>query len=354
MSWSIDFEDAEKICTWEGEIGKASMNDDSQFTRLSNSPLHFLRERVTIDQSVIVSREMTHVEFRGNALPKLKSSESVVSLLANESEIELIRGAFVFLTFVSGNIISYDGHRFASKREKGEFLSTFENVRKKLSNVKEEQGSLVLRIFGPILRWVASGEGLKDSEIWLAHITKRWLPDRFSRIIENFREIFPSVTEVIVDFEDQLRDGGDPLLLQFAIKEQSCNQWILQPQMSSGMLRTLIHLFAVDAALPGSVLVIDEFENSLGENCLSRMTETLLEHVGEVQFILTSHHPYVIHNIPVDCWQLVRRHGSTVTLTSARDIPALMSESHHDAFTRLLNLKEFQEGIEITDESGTV
>ncbi len=69
------------------------------------------------------------------------------------------------------------------------------------------------------------------------------------------------------------------------------------------------------------------------------------DHPGALQFILTSHHPYVINKIPIETWKIVQRAGSTVTLRSARDIPALMGRSRHDAFIRLINLPEFEGGI---------
>ena len=44
----------------------------------------------------------------------------------------------------------------------------------------------------------------------------------------------------------------------------------------------------------GSVILIDEFENSLGVNCLDEITEDVVKESRRLQFILTSHHPYII------------------------------------------------------------
>ena len=65
----------------------------------------------------------------------------------------------------------------------------------------------------------------------------------------------------------------------------------------------------------------------------------------DCQFILTSHHPYVINNIPMATWKLVTRKGGLVRVTSASDIPALRGASHHEAVLRPINHPEFEEGI---------
>ncbi|MDV2999866.1 MAG: hypothetical protein N5P05_001472 [Chroococcopsis gigantea SAG 12.99] len=39
-----------------------------------------------------------------------------------------------------------------------------------------------------------------------------------------------------------------------------------------------------------SIILIDEFENSLGVNCLDSVTELVLNN-NKLQFIITSHHP---------------------------------------------------------------
>lgn len=102
------------------------------------------------------------------------------------------------------------------------------------------------------------------------------------------------------------------------------------------MLRTLIHLHEFLFAPAGTVIVIDEFENSLGINCLPVLTELMLERT-DCQFIVTSHHPYVIGNIPMSTWRVVQRHGSVVRLLPAQEVPRLRGGSRLDAFTRLLN-----------------
>jgi predicted ATPase len=133
--------------------------------------------------------------------------------------------------------------------------------------------------------------------------------------------------------------------MTYAIKERAYDGWITEANISSGMTRTLILLVELALAPAGSVIVIDELENSLGINCLPAIVDRMLARAGELQFIVTSHHPYIINNIPSEYWRLVRRAGSEVTITPASEIPALNGKSSLDRFIRLINSREFEEGI---------
>jgi hypothetical protein len=64
-----------------------------------------------------------------------------------------------------------------------------------------------------------------------------------------------------------------------------------------------------------------------------------------MQFILTSHHPYIINNIPWKTWQLVTRKGGYVRVTNATQIPHLQTASSMEKFIQLINLPEYEEGI---------
>jgi hypothetical protein len=110
------------------------------------------------------------------------------------------------------------------------------------------------------------------------------------------------------------------------------------------MQRTLVHLLSIALAPSGTVIIVDEIENSMGVNCLPQLIEHFLQRT-DLQFILTSHHPYVINNIPWRYWRLVTRKGSEVTVRDATSIPALDSASSLEKFTQLMNLEEYEEAI---------
>lgn len=88
------------------------------------------------------------------------------------------------------------------------------------------------------------------------------------------------------------------------------------------------------------VILIDEFENSLGINCLDNVTDLILSN-RKSQFIITSHHPYVINNISPAYWKIVTRKGSLVTVKDAKDFH--IPDSRQKAFIDLINVLQNEE-----------
>jgi predicted ATPase len=127
------------------------------------------------------------------------------------------------------------------------------------------------------------------------------------------------------------------------IKEKGVSKWINQSSLSSGMYKTFMHISELFVLPRGTVVLIDEFENSLGVNCIDVLTEDLLQESRNIQFIVTSHHPYIINNISPKYWKIVTRKGGTVTTKDAKNLG--FDKSKHKAFLQLLNLEEYSEGV---------
>ena len=92
-----------------------------------------------------------------------------------------------------------------------------------------------------------------------------------------------------------------------------------------------------------SVILIDEFENSLGANCIDEITDFIKMNRRGLQLIITSHHPYIINNIPFEYWKIVTRNGGNIHVDDASEYPQL-GRSHHEHFMQLIQLKEFRTG----------
>jgi ABC-type bacteriocin/lantibiotic exporter with double-glycine peptidase domain len=111
------------------------------------------------------------------------------------------------------------------------------------------------------------------------------------------------------------------------------------------MLKTLNILAEIALSSNETVLLIDEFENSLGVNCIDIVSDNLLNSDGNIQYIITSHHPYIINKIDMKYWKIVTRKGSIIETKNISDLD--LPKSRHEAFKQLLNLKEFRYGIQI-------
>jgi predicted ATPase len=130
--------------------------------------------------------------------------------------------------------------------------------------------------------------------------------------------------------------------LSFAIKENSVAQWIEESRISSGMQRVISHLCQLRLSKKGTVILLDEFENSLGTNCIDILTEDLVHENSGIQYIATSHHPYIINNIPYEYWKIVTRVGGRIIVKDATDYN--LGDSKQDAFIRLTRVLESQHG----------
>ena len=281
----------------------------------------------TPGEAPVFDRDAERFVFHGAQLPRLKTTESAIRLLSDEQAVAPVRQAFD--RFVFEKQLFRHGSILALRTEK---LSRYEERFKSLEALqKAPDMPLELRAF----------------------LLQRLHPEVFDRIKQDFLDIFGSVEDIEVrrgPSEDLRRHFDFPFwdedLVMFVLKERGVPGWIPQLWLSSGMLRTLEMLVEVTLAPEGTVVMIDEFENSLGVNCMPQITDLLLSRAAELQFIVTSHHPYIIEHIPMDTWKLVTRKGTTVRLMNAFDVPELASGSRHDRFIRLLNVPAFLEGVQ--------
>lgn len=315
--WSWTFDDEGVDYRWEAETAPDS--DGNRSKRV------FTRERVERLGKELIDRTTSHFVYEGGDFPKLDPTTSAIDLLDGEDRVEPIGRAMELLIF---SLFSGDNLAPSTPFDvppTWDLKAIFERVREDLESHPR------LEIPMGADRTVVS----KNVFVFDLFLMQRFYPRQFEELCSRFREVFPTVSEIRVE-RDRLRFRLD-------IREGP-SMWIPQSRISSGMLKTLVYLYELDASPPGSVILIDEFEASLGLNCLPAMTEALLAR-GDCQFIVTSHHPYVINNIPIEHWKLVERNRSVVRLVSARDIPALNSASHHEAFLRLINLDRYAHGI---------
>lgn len=89
-----------------------------------------------------------------------------------------------------------------------------------------------------------------------------------------------------------------------------------------------------------SLVLIDEFENGLGLNCIDLLSEMLITERQDLQFLITSHHPKIIDGITKEKWKIIDRNISIITNTESVDYG--IGNSQHDAYFNLLNRWEYE------------
>jgi hypothetical protein len=70
------------------------------------------------------------------------------------------------------------------------------------------------------------------------------------------------------------------------------------------------------------------------------LADDLIHENKTLQFIVTSHHPYIINNIPYEYWKIVTRHGGNIMVGDAASYN--LGKSKQNAFMQLTKILEKQ------------
>ncbi|TYQ24845.1 ATP-binding protein [Pseudanabaena sp. UWO311] len=323
LAWAIDFSHLGQDYRWEITTNSIQDSFSSEQIRveISEEKLIKFEDNTEIE---ILHRSKTKSKLNGENLQKFKKTESAISLLAEEESIAPVTEAF---------------KRFIVKVIPQELIPSIgvdpSNMHVLLDSEIEDSNYFIHL------------EKFKDMAadaptVLTAYYLEKIFPKTFDEIKDIYTGIFPNVEDVRVNAELK-SDNRYALLIE--ILERGSANWISQVEISSGMYRVLTCLIDILASPEESVVVIDEFENSLGINCMPQLTDFILDKSPNLQFILTSHHPYIINNIPWETWQLVSRTNGMIRARKAIDIPALDTASSLDKFTQLINFLVYEGGV---------
>lgn len=325
IEWDVTFLSNDGIeYQWQGEF--ATFKDKDEYKADKNE---IIRESLYKNGECLLKRENNTIYFKGQLIPKLSANKSMINLLDQEEDIipfkqelnKIIYSRILLLSSFSSPF-SIPGDFSIQLREQSDDL---------LKKSMIEQSNL-----GALTKLAA---------------TYIYLPKIFEEIKNNFIDIFASVEDIKFD-KYSFENRYDNELLKFTnislpllLKEKGSDDWIESDSISSGMLKTLLYLTELYLSPAGSVILIDQFEDSLGVNCLDLITDELLNDDKGLQFIITSHHPYIINNVSMDYWKIVTRRGGVVTIKDAKELG--FGKSKHQAFIQLINNAAYREGITV-------
>jgi energy-coupling factor transporter ATP-binding protein EcfA2 len=317
VKWNVCFmADNNLEYTWSGEFETRESTILIDENSEENEKIKLINEKLVCNNEALIERGNSEIKLNGNKTPKLSPFESVVELLDQEDQIAPVKKSLdkIILADFSG-IASY--WRLPA--------SIFKKFEKSSLSVLQESGLPVL---------------IKTSILY------RTLPEEFNKIKEVFISIFPTVLDIKIEpvKDEDIPIGLSNLLKEattVSIQEKGVKGWI--ENISSGMMKTLMYISELYLAPENSIILIDEFENSLGVNCLDSVTELVLNN-KELQFIITSHHPYIINNVSPAYWKIVTRKAGLIVVKDAKDFH--ISESRQKAFIDLINILETDEDLE--------
>jgi energy-coupling factor transporter ATP-binding protein EcfA2 len=164
----------------------------------------------------------------------------------------------------------------------------------------------------------------------LSSVLNNWkerYPSRFEKVVHEFTRCFTLVKKL------DLVDQGMPGKL-LALHEKEIKKQILQSEWSEGFKRTLwlitlgfIEFGSNGGALPPSLILIDEIENSLDYKTLKFVISYYKDLLSQSQVILSSHSPLVCDFIPPTDWRVFRRHGSEARGYQPNELDAELEKS---------------------------
>jgi len=317
VKWNVCFiADNELEYTWSGEFETRESTISIDESSEKNEQVKLINEKLVCNnEHVLIERKDSEIIFDGNKTPKLSPFESVVELLKQEDQIAPVKKSLDKIILANSRSVD---------RAWRLPVSIFKKFEKASLSVLQESG-LPLSIKLSILY--------------------RILPEEFNKIKEAFMSVFPNVLDIKIG---AINDENIPIALSkllkeantVSIREKGVKDWIENKNISSGMLKTLIYISELYLTPENCIILIDEFENGLGVNCLDNVTELVLDN-KKLQFIITSHHPYIINNVSPAYWKIVTRKAGLVTVKNPEEFH--ISESRQKAFIDLINVLEDDE-----------
>ena len=313
LEWEVEFEQNGHDYLWEGEFeAKVILDEDILNTNeVEKEEVPIVREKILDNGICLVDRVSQSIVYNGQELVKLDNTKSVVELLKEEPSIKpIFEGFRQCHSLVTAGLIS----RLASRG------SIYKESPMHIEQIKR---LVTLSLFERL--YLLRENRLKE----------------FDLIVQTFQRIFPTVEKLDV-LLSKVYDKYFVVVIR--IKEKGVNTWIEQPDMSSGMFRALMQITTLVLANDGDVIMIDEFENGLGVNCINELADLIMEPEADIQVVMTSHHPYIINAIPVKDWKILTRNGSNVHVHTAEELH-IGEHSKHEAFMQLLQTPEYKTGI---------
>ncbi len=326
VSWEIEFSTVDDVIyLWKGEFenkgwkNNFTLNFDEAETDVKNKP-NLIYEELYLNGNEITKREKQKNYFKGNLIPNTSPTESNLKIFRVEEDI---KPAYEALQ----KLIYSDYTTSQNSPLKGQLLFGVDKLLKKYKSLDEIRNS--------------------DEKI----LTKLYMvyknePKTFDKIKDTYTDIFPYVADIKIE-PLLLEDEEIPSILRkvpfIQIKEKGIDKWISQMELSAGMFRSLIHICELFLHSNGTVVLIDEFENSLGKNCIDEVTDIIISLGKKQQFIITSHHPSIINKIDYKYWKLVTRKQGSVSIHNLEKMR--LDKSQHQAYLHLINLDAFIEGV---------
>jgi len=275
------------------------------------SKYEFSYEKLMCNGKIIFERKNENVSVIGyDKVPQPKKDESLILQYSENENFEILISGIRKLYSIEIELAVRGGIR----------SENFSRLKSKVADTIKNEKNVKFRAFSHL------PVALK------LYIAKKYYTELYIQIFEAVKELFIEIEDIGVE-EDTIRE-------MYLVSIQVYGKKLLQHDISNGMLKTIYYIVELFTMAEDSLVLIDEFENGLGVNCIDLLSELMLSERNDLQFIITSHHPKIINTIDKNKWRIIDRDDCIVK--NSGSIAYGIGNSQHDAYFNLINKWEFE------------
>jgi len=306
MSFEIEGNEYE----WHIKFGKESVQDyENKIEDKGNIKVPVLEELLLIDNYPHFKKQHDGIMYKGTKIPGLSHTMSCINLFEGDDIVKKVSTAFEY-------VLMY---------------STYSEQPEQIAPLPREAVDRI-KASGDISN-ILQGDSHPYAKLCFLQAKQE------NEIFEDIKQVYCDIFKTVEDLYFELDKNTNAYVLYQAEKDVPAP--IRYESLSSGMFKVLLLLTNIFTCREGSVFLIDEFENSFGVNCLEEVVEIVQDNEDMFQFIITSHHPYIINNVDITDWSVVERKGSVITARPAKELK--IGSTRHDAFFELINYWDYEE-----------
>lgn len=312
--WEIAFEHDGEEFLWEFDGSPTDQFQDKSSVKINSETLWRGFERLS--ENILFERNGSVVKFGGQDVPKVSESSSCISIYREE---ESVKKAFLGMSRIMRRSF------FGDALQKSASVSAYPY--QLLERLKGSKNNKIEELFGY--------EANLNVMLFILH---EYFPKIYSNILEQYQIVFPFVENFVIGVAAKSLPGAfamdAPLVM---IKERGVDKGTPLHDISSGMLKVLLIITDVLCTPKDSIYMIDEYENSLGANAINFLPSFLAEFGVSRQFLITTHHPLLINELPIEDWLVFYRAGSHIAVTKGASLVEKYGKSKQEKFIQLLN-----------------
>lgn len=163
---------------------------------------------------------------------------------------------------------------------------------------------------------------------------KKEFPKEFiNNVTQDLNDIGYDIESVDLNAQNsiQLQSPVQAKLIGLVIKERDCAAFTDQNSMSDGLFRALsilIHFNYYELAKKSGCVLIDDIGEGLDFERSSKLIKLLISKARKIgiQLIMSTNDKFVMNGTDLDYWQVISRHGSSVSVFNKRNSPKIFED----------------------------